>query len=148
MRLKDAKYRGVVTPPPTPPTPPLIPPTSPPTPTPTPVRVESRAYQAATPPGLRAEVYNKLEEKAKVTGFSIDIKAESLDATEKLGELLLELKAKGISGQIGVNLSIQSVSLSKNNIIDLINKIPMPVSETQLPADTVTLHLEVEIEEH
>ena len=92
-------------------------------------------------------MYNKLEEKAKVTQFSIDIKAESLDSIEKVNELLQELKAKRISGQLRFSLSAQGISLSKTNIIDLINKLPMPVSETQLPADTVTLDLEVEIEE-
>jgi len=107
-----------------------------------------RPFQAATPAGLRSEVYNKLEEKAKVVQFSVDIKAESLDAIEKLTELLQDLKAKGIKGQIGVNLSTQGISLSKANIIELINKLPMPVSETQLAPDTVTLNLEVEIEEH
>lgn len=153
MRLKDAKYKGVAPPEkeeevpvgPGPITGVLI---KEPPPTPlTPVRTEPRSFQAATPPGLRSEVYNKLEEKAKVVKFSLDIKAESLDGIEKLNELLQELKAKGIRGQIGLNLSAQGLSLSKNNIIDLINKLPMPVSETQLPADTVTLHLEVEIEE-
>lgn len=108
---------------------------------------EPRPFQATTPPGLRTEVYNKLEEKAKVIKFSLDIKAESLDEIEKLNELLQELKAKGIRGQIGLNLSARGLSLSKANIIDLINKLPMPVCETQLPADTVTLNLEVEIEE-
>lgn len=156
MRLKDAKYRGVAPPEekeevpvgPGPITggPDVIIKEPPPTPL-RPVRTEPRPFQAATPPGLRSEVYNKLEEKAKVIQFSFDIKAESLDGIEKLNELLQELKAKGIRGQIGLNLSAQRLSLSKTNIIDLINKLPMPVSETQLPADSVTLHLEVEIEE-
>ncbi|MCL0058394.1 hypothetical protein M1O47_01715 [Dehalococcoidia bacterium] len=157
MRLKDAKFRGVASPEekeevPVGPGPitggsGIVIKEPPPTPL-TPVRTESRPFQAATPPGLRAEVYNKLEEKAKVIQFSIDITAESLDGIEKLNELLQELKAKGIRGQIGFNFFAHGLSLSKANIIDLINKLPMPVSETQLPADTITLNLEVEIEEH
>lgn len=155
MRLKDAKYRGV--------SPELIQPEREEVPAPgqravheappessspklATTRREFLALQAAVPASLRSEANINLEEKAKVVGFSIDIRAEALEGIEKLNELLQSLKARGIKAQISFSLAAQDVFLTKSAIIDLINKLPIPISETQLPPDTVTLRLEVEVE--
>lgn len=101
---------------------------------------------ASTPRTLLGEVRNRVEEKAQIKSLTLTIKAEQLDEVDKIRELLFLLRERGIKGQISFSLSALHLSLSKGDLIALINKLPMPLSPTQLPPDAVTLHLEVESE--